>query len=415
MKMETRGTAEIENVWRSFLASARRDFQHSLSWPEDRFPHFTEDSRWRLLPVNATSRWLPEGTYEHGNWTAGFWFGVMWLLALATNDGRVASVARQRLGRLAPRGSDSTTHDLGFLFFPSYVLAHEVGFLQEEETEPALRAARMTAHRFNSRGGYIQAFGPIGDERSAGTSTIDTMVNLPLLWWAARRDDPRLLDIGRIHARTSARLFIRGDGSTYHLNQFDSVSGAIVHRGTFQGASEGSCWSRGQAWAVCGFAWAYAATGEVELLEAAERVASYFWDHLPTDGVPPWDFSDDSPDAEPDASASAIAALGALLLGKTHPDDHRRMRNWTRGVELLARLGASVNEGSDTEGVLLRSCYSKPHGLGLNCATAWGDFLFGLGLALAVEAVPLRTVLGFDWDPPRTASSVSAARRGGSA
>jgi unsaturated chondroitin disaccharide hydrolase len=401
------------HAWDSFLAAATREFERSRSWPEDLFPHFTENGRWQLLPIDATSRWLTGGTYEHGNWTAGFWFGVMWLLALGTKDREVAAVAHERLDRLATRASDSTTHDLGFLFYPSYVLGHHTGFVTREETAPATRAARMLARRFNFRGAYIQAFGPIGDDRSAGTSTIDTMVNLPLLWWAGGHGDLVLHDIGRRHARTSARLFVREDGSTYHLSRFDPVSGAVAHRGTFQGAADASCWSRGQAWGVCGFAWAHAATGEPELLAAAERTAAYFWDHLPPDGVPPWDFSDESPRAERDASASAIAALGILVLGRTHPDERQRAHYWMQGTELLGRLAECVNDGEETEGILLRSCYSKPHGLGMNCAAAWGDFWFGLAAALAVAAVPLDAVLAFEWSPPGALGEASGGSRGG--
>ena len=110
-----RGSSEtvVEHVWGSFLAVARREFERSLTWPEGYFPHFTERTHWRLLPIEATSRWLLDGTYEHGNWTAGFWFGIMWLLALGTKDAEVAALARRRLKAVAVRASDDTTHDLG--------------------------------------------------------------------------------------------------------------------------------------------------------------------------------------------------------------------------------------------------------------------------------------------------------------
>lgn len=385
----------LDGLWSSFLAAARREFKRSATWPAEQTPHFTEKNRWRLLPIESRSSWLADGTYEHGNWTAGFWFGVMWLFARGTKQSEVAALARDRLEGLAARATDSTTHDLGFLFYPSYVLGELLGFIPQGDAIPARQAARMLGRRFNPRGGYIQAFGSIGDDRTAGTSTIDTMMNLPLLWRTAHDWDPILFDVARLHARTSARLFIREDGSTYHLIRLDSVSGALVHRGTFQGASAESCWSRGQAWAVCGFAWAYAATGEPELLSAATRTAVYFWDHLPGDGVPPWDFSDTSSDAERDASASAIAAVGALILGRVHPEERQRTRHWTQATTLLDKLATCVNESEHTEGILARSCYSKPHGLGLTCSTAWGDFFFGLGLALAVGVVPLHAALGF--------------------
>ncbi len=62
----------------------------------------------------------------------------------------------------------------------------------------------------------------------------------------------------------------------------------------------------------------------------------------------------------------------------------------------MGRLAACVNDTEGTEGILLQSCYSKPHGLGLACATAWGDFFFGAALALARNVVPLDTLLGFE-------------------
>jgi unsaturated chondroitin disaccharide hydrolase len=386
----------LENLWRSFVRAGNRETRNAVERDADLFPHYTEGQSWHLMRVEERSRWLPGGVYEHGNWTAGFSIGVRWLTAIGQGETNADEHAVSRLRALAPRSDDSTTHDLGFLFYPSFVVGHELGFVGPESTTPAFRAADMTAARFNSRGDFIQAFGAIGDRRSAGTSTIDTMLNLPLIWWAtARGADPVLYDIARRHARTSARLFFRENGSTYHLNRFDPVSGALIHRGTFQGAGDDSCWSRGQAWAIAGFAWAYAATGEPELLSAAEKAADYYWSCLPADGIPPWDFSDTSPDATQDASASAIAALGAEILAHVHNEPAGRSRNRTAGEALLLKLATCVNEDPEQDGILLRCCYSQPHSLGINGAMGWGDFFFGLALALATSKISIKDVLGF--------------------
>lgn len=396
MVTDTATHPALTTTWDDYLCAAGRESERARDRDPDDFPWFTEGGSWRVLPAGATSRWDGD-VYEHGNWTAGFWFGVSWLRALGADDRAAAALAHERLAALTPRGDDPTTHDLGFLFHPGLAFAESAGLIDPEQTGPAHAAARMTARRFNAAGGYIQAFGPIGDVRSAGTSTIDTMMNLPLLWWAsARGGDPLLFDVARRHARTSARLFLREDGSTYQLNRYDPGSGALLHRGTYQGASESSCWSRGQAWAVCGFAWAYAATGEAELLTAAERAAGYFWRMLPDDGVPPWDFSDRSAGATRDASASAVAALGAVILGHVHSDQAQRQGFAWRGADLLARLGGScLNRDPATAGILLHSCYSKPHGWGVDGAMGWGDFYYGLGLALATGTVTLGAALGF--------------------
>ncbi len=365
----------VEDAWRRWLEAAERERERAEPRDPNLYPHYSENGRWVLLPADRLSSWK-DGVYEHGNWTAGFWFGVMWLAASAGND-RAAELARTRLPVLASRAADTTTHDLGFLFYPAHVLPLGAGLLQEKEAAPAREAALTTTRRFNPRGDYLQAFGPIGDGRSVGTSTIDTMMNLPLLWWAAEKGDPWLKEAARRHTRTSARLFFRPDGSTYHLLRFDPTSGAVLERGTFQGAAQDSCWSRGQAWAATGFAWAYLATGERELKEAAERALAYFLDRLPPDGVPPWDFSDTTRNATKDSSAAAVAALGAQLLGK------KRV-----AADLLERLAERcLNREPDQDGILLHSCYSKPHGLGVDGATGWGDFFFGLALALAAGAL----------------------------
>lgn len=381
--------------WPLYLSAAIREYERSVDRSPRLFPHFSEQGRWELLDIDVTSSWQGQ-TYEHGNWTAGFWFGTMWLTALGTGDHRFADLARKRLPLLIDRARDSTTHDLGFLFYPSVVLGYECGFLSDNDVEPALEAARMTVRRFNEPGRYIQAFGPVGEARSAETSTVDTMMNLPLLWWAhSVTGESRFLDVARHHARTSARLLVRPDASTIHLMRLDPVTGAFRGEATLQGAAADSTWSRGQAWAVAGFACAYAVTQEVEFLTTAERSADYFDRRSGVEHLPPWDFGDQSPAAVPDASAAATLALGYLVLAETHPDAACRDRYSAAGRTLLETVGRlALNTDANVEGILLRSNYSVPHGRGVDGATAWGDFYVGLALALAEGALPVDRIVG---------------------
>ena len=83
----------------------------------------------------------------------------------------------------------------------------------------------------------------------------DNMLNLDLLGWAATEPrDPKLRDVAMMHAKTTAKHHIREDSSTFHVVNFDQASGAVKARMTNQGYSDTSCWSRGQAWAITGFA-----------------------------------------------------------------------------------------------------------------------------------------------------------------
>ncbi len=382
-------------AWPLYLAAAEREYEKSLSREPNLFPHYSEDGRWELLDVAATSSWQGD-TYEHGNWTAGFWFGNMWLAALGTGDARFADAARERLPLLAGRAHDATTHDLGFLFYPSVVLGYQAGFLGDADIEPALEAARTTVRRFNEPGRYIQAFGPIGDGRSAPTSTIDTLMNLPLLWWAhGITGEPRFLDVARHHARTSARLLIRPDGSAIHLMRLDPITGAFAEESTLQGASSQSAWSRGLAWTVAGLAWAFRVTGEPEFLAVADRAADFYERHAPLDRLPAWDFAAPRPDPLPDASAAGIMALGHLILGEVHPDPTRARHYADGGRTLLETVGRdALNRDPGTDGLVLRSNYSVPHGRGVDGATAWGDFFYALAMTLAHDVLPLSAVTG---------------------
>jgi unsaturated chondroitin disaccharide hydrolase len=386
----------VEQHWTDYLAAARREYRRGVGRDPRLYPHYSENGSWHLLEIDAQSKWLDD-RYEHGNWTAGFWFGTMWLLALGSGDDAAAELARDRLPHLAERAEDHTTHDLGFMFYPGVVLGTQCGFLGRQDTAPAIAAARMTARRFNEPGRYIQAFGPVGEPRSAPTSTIDTMMNLPLLWWAAARaDDDRVRQVARHHARTSARLLVRPDGSTVHLMLLDPLTGAFAGESTLQGASAESAWSRGSGWAFAGLSWAYGVTGEPELLAAAERVSQYY-DRMAKQGeLPPWDFTATEPDAPRDASAAAAMALGHLLLGSVHPDPAGRQRNDRAGRQLLDTLSElALNRDPEVDGILLESSYSVPHNLGVAGATPWGDFYYGLALAIAVGALPVERLYQF--------------------
>jgi unsaturated chondroitin disaccharide hydrolase len=382
-------------AWDAYVALAARE-ELALERHPDRYPHYArEDGSWHRASLHETSGWVDDAFYDHGNWTAGFSAGVSWLRTLQPGQPAAGPAVHRLLHGLEDRAVDDTTHDLGFLFHPSFVMARVAGGLEEGDVGAALVAARTIASRFRKEGGYIQAFGSLADPRSAGTSTIDTMMNLPLLLWAGRQAGAAtgLRELAHRHALTSARVFFRDDDSTFHLVRFDPVSGRLRDRGTFQGASERSCWSRGQAWAVAGFAWAYADTGDQELLAASERAWRYFAPRIPADAVVPWDFADDGAEAPDDASASAVAALGAVILGERHPSETHRRAFAEAGQSMLTRLAGSAVGDAGQDGILLRSCYSRPHGLGVRGATPWGDFYYGLALALATRRVTVGDLL----------------------
>lgn len=130
--------------------------------------------------------------------------------------------------------------------------------------------------------------------------------------------NPNLARIASTHAATLIDSHLRPDSSTFHVVDFDQTTDGIKQRFTNQGYSDDSCWSRGQAWGIAGYAQTYGWTKDVKFLSVSQRLADYFIEHLPDDGVPYWDF--DAPKPGPrDTSAALAAAYGMLLLYKHAP------------------------------------------------------------------------------------------------
>lgn len=392
--------ARLDADWNRFCEKARSEELRDRSLAAHEFPEYTEDGVWWRSAWDRFSE-IRGKDYDHGNWSVGFWFGTRWLSGPV--DGRPASVAdhAERWSYLEQRASDITTHDIGFLFHPSVAFGHHVGAVPSRQLDAGLRAAESLALRFNRNGDYLQAFGPIGHPATVGTSTMDTMMNLPLLWWAGRL--PRresLWDVAVRHARSTARVFFRPDGSTYHLVRYDPTSGGIAWRGTFQGSGDDSCWSRGQAWAIAGYAWAHLATGEQEFCDVAEWAADYFLANVAEGELPLWDFGSAARENPvPDASAAAITALGLLILATTVSDPVRAERHRAAALRLLEPCGRIAEEKQDEDGLLPYGCYSIPHGRGVWGSTMWGDFYYGLALAVAtgrIRAEDLHHPLGVE-------------------
>jgi unsaturated chondroitin disaccharide hydrolase len=330
-----------------------------------------------LFPtVGKGSRYLLSG---NNHWLAGFWTGLLWLAYAGTGDEDLRAHAESLLPSFKERLEKRVhiTHDLGFLFSLSARAQWQlVG--DDEARDLALQAASDLLRRYRPAGRYVQAWGNVDDPDEGGRTIIDTMMNLPLLFWASRQtDDPRYHDAARAHAETTRRYLLRPDGASYHTFFFDHESGQPIGPLTHQGYADDSLWARGQAWAIYGFAAAAEWCPEEHFVEAAKRAAHRFMTELPEDGVPWWDLRlpEDAPHY-PDSSAGAIAASGLLRLARLAGGEHgKEFYEFARN--LLSGLVANCAETQpEAQGLLRHGTYHAHKGLGVDAYFVCGDYFY---------------------------------------
>ncbi len=334
------------------------------------FPHAADGrtGRWEVRP--------------DGSWTGGFWVGACWLAHALTGEPRYRAWGLEWAERLRGRESDRT-HDIGFLFYYGAALGWQTA--QERWLRDlGLRAADRLVAMWHPRARVI----PVGTraEVSAGADdvTIDCLMNLQMLWWAAgETGEPRYRDVATAHAERTAAWHVRPDGSCVQSVHFDPASGEPVRRHTHQGYGPESCWSRGLGWCAYGFLAAYQATRRPDLLAIARRSAEYHLRRMPDDGVPFYDYDDPRiPDAPRDSSAAAILASACLSLARL--DGHAEFRRGgERILEGLLRGYLTPVEPRDGRppGMLLHGCYNLHTGEAPDHELIWGDFFLLEALA----------------------------------
>ncbi len=336
------------------------------------FPHAAD---------GQTGRW----TWKPGGaWTDGFWVGLCWLAYRLTGAPRYRDWGLEWAARLRGR-EESETHDIGFLFYYGVVRGWQV------TGEPGLRAlglaaADRLAAMWHPRARVI----PVGGQAEVASGhddvTIDAMMNLQLLWWAAAETgQARYREVATAHAERTAAWHLRPDGSCVQSVHFDPASGTPVKKHTHQGHADDGCWSRGLAWATYGFVEAHRATGRPDFLDVARRALDYHRRRAADDPVTFNDYEDPRiPDAPRDTSAAAILASAALALDDTDSGPAGRARDEAGRIlaALVTRyLTPTGPDDSRPPGMLLHGCYNLHTGEAPDHELIWGDYFLLEALA----------------------------------
>ncbi len=414
-------------------------------------------------PGQGTPVFTSEGRYTSRGWTEwtqGFLFGIAILHFDATGSADSLTYGREgTVEYMAPHVSHIGVHDHGFNNVSTYgnlLRLMGEGRIPENDWERryyamalkisgAVQASRWTELPDNL--GYIYSFnGP----HSLFIDTIRTLrvlaVGHSLGHVLMGEQDRRISLLERLlrHAITTARfaVFHGGDRDSYDLRGrvsheaiFNIQSGSYRCPGTQQGYSPFSTWTRGLAWAICGYAEELeflravgkdafeeisvaglpsreAILGELETV--CEEVAEFYLKWSPVDGIPYWDtgapglayLSDylDKP-ADPhnafepvDSSAAAIAAQGFLRLGRYMEAIGRKekaRRFLHAGLTIARTLFGEPYLSTDPkhQGLILHSIYHRPNGWDFTPAgqrvpsgesSLWGDY-HAMELAVLIQ------------------------------
>lgn len=333
--------------------------------------------------TNSAGDW---NTSSASSWTSGFFPGALWLMYEKTQAAVWKTNAEKWTAGIESQKNDTSTHDLGFMFFDSfgngYRLTNNANY-----KSILLAAARSLATRYSATVGCIKSWDGASNEYKV---IIDNMMNLELLFWASKNGGEQAwYDMALSHAVKTSQNHIRPDGSTYHVVIYDPANGSIKSRVTAQGFADSSTWSRGQAWAIYGFSIAYRETNDARFLETARKTADYFISHLPADFVPYWDFQAPGIPNEPrDSSAAAIAASGLLELSKLETDSAKKTSYANVAEKILTSLSQApyIASGTKYKSILIHGTQNKPSGK-YDTGLIYGDYYY-LESLLKYQKIP---------------------------
>ena len=294
----------------------------------------------RLMAKAVHPGWLPGALARSGAWMRGMPAAALWRMGRLDRSRRPAWWRRAMAATLRLRGAErSDTHDVGFLYGEGAAYGYDAGCrgaLHRPFTARRCRALRASALAAADRLAAMiraNAPAPLLPTRLAGCpdcppgareTIIDSMMNIGLLAWAARRAGRAgYAALAAAHARAIAGILIRPDGCTSQAAFTDRTTGRAFGVHTHQGISAGSTWARGQAWAILGFARLARDTGG-RLGRAGRADGSQAAGSRRRPGVE-WCASTSTPSSgPPDSSAQAVAAAGLAALA--HVDRPRRSR-----------------------------------------------------------------------------------------
>ena len=337
----------------------------------DKLPYLVDENGIHLDRMQTNPSW----------WTNGFWGGLNAMLYMQTKNEdylKTLESSERLLDKTLFEDVKKLHHDVGFMWYLSSGARYRITGAKDSLTRTFLAAGTLCG-RFVTGANFIKAWH--GQDMARDWSIIDSMMNLPLLYWATRETgDDRYKRLAMAHADTTITHHIRPDGSVAHQAEHNRDTGELVATYAGQGYAVGSSWSRGQAWALYGFVISYIHTGEQRYLDTAMKIANYFIAACCDVWIPRADFR--APDNNYyDSTAGACAACGLLELGRVLPEYYGGIYT-NAAVNILRAMEKFCNfdpERDDMLGYGTDRCPREPfkfENCGVHIPIIYGDFFY---------------------------------------
>ena len=336
--------------------------------------------------IDATGTFINPKSFHEGkvvyipldDWCSGFFPGTLLEMYRLTGDSTWLRRGLEYTEQLDSIKHIKWHHDVGFMtmscFGQAWRITHNPAY-----RDVIITAAQSLSTRFRPVSGVLQSWDE--DRGWQGTrgwmcpTIIDNMINLELLFEATELSgDSTFRTIAISHADTTMKYHFRSDYSTCHVVDYDKVKGGIRSRCAAQGYSDSSCWSRGEAWALYGYALCYRYTGNEKYLDQCRHVYGYIFNNpnMPADLVPYWDYNaPDIPNAYRDASAAAVMASALYELSTWIPE-YRQSADHI--IESLASDAYLAKAGENGNFILMHSVDSIPHGNEIDAPLNYADY-----------------------------------------
>lgn len=312
---------------------------------------------------------------DAGNWTSGFFPGMLWYLFEFTGDNRWKIEAQRFTDNLKAQQYNKGTHDLGFMVYGSF--GHGYKLTNDTSYRTVLiNAAKSLSTRFHKVPGLIQSWEHL--PQFTYPVIIDNMMNLELLFEASKiTGDSSFYKIAVEHADLTLKNAFRKDYSSYHVIDYDPKDGSVIKKATHQGFADESSWARGQAWGLYGFTMCFRETGDTAYLNQAKHIAKFILNNpkIPKDMVPYWDYDDPTIPLSPkDVSAAAITASALFELAVSTQDNYYKQK----AQQILKSLSESykANKNEDKGFLLLHSTGHKPYNSEIDVPIIYADYYY---------------------------------------